>query len=141
MLSHAEFAASDFTHFCHVGGISFYCPCPIPGVDPVALKSIFQSNALLGMLDMFSGGALKNFSVAAMGVYPYITSTIIIQLLQPVIPALQRLSMEGEAGRDKVNRISHLLTIPLAGYPVTVRLCCSIIRVCKPFTLVSPYRH
>jgi preprotein translocase subunit SecY len=66
------------------------------------------------MLDMFSGGALKNFSVAAMGVYPYITSTIIIQLMQPVIPALQRLSMEGEAGRDKVNRISHLLTIPLA---------------------------
>jgi preprotein translocase subunit SecY len=63
---------------------------------------------------MFSGGALKNFSVAAMGVYPYITSTIIIQLMQPVIPALQRLSTEGEAGRDKVNRISHLLTIPLA---------------------------
>jgi hypothetical protein len=86
----------------------------LPGVDPVALKSLFDSNALLGMLDMFSGGALRNFSVAAMGVYPYITSTIIIQLLQPVIPALMRLSQEGEAGRDKVNRISHWLTIPLA---------------------------
>ena len=92
----------------------FIAHVPLPGVDPVALKSIFQNNALLGMLDMFSGGALKNFSVAAMGVYPYITSTIIIQLMQPVIPALQRLSTEGEAGRDKMNRISHLLTIPLA---------------------------
>jgi preprotein translocase subunit SecY len=92
----------------------FIAHIPLPGVDPVALKNIFDSSALLGMLDMFSGGALKNFSVAAMGVYPYITATIIIQLMQPVIPALQRLSMEGEAGRDKVNRISHWLTIPLA---------------------------
>jgi len=92
----------------------FIAHIPLPGVDPVALKSLFDSNALLGMLDMFSGGALRNFSVAAMGVYPYITSTIIIQLLQPVIPALMRLSQEGEAGRDKVNRISHWLTIPLA---------------------------
>jgi preprotein translocase subunit SecY len=92
----------------------FIAHIPLPGVDPTVLKSVFSNNALLGMLDMFSGGALRNFSVAAMGVYPYITSTIIIQLLQPVIPALMRLSQEGEAGRDKVNRISHLLTIPLA---------------------------
>ena len=92
----------------------FIAHIPLPGVDPVALKSLFDNNALLGMLDMFSGGALRNFSVAAMGVYPYITSTIIIQLLQPVIPALMRLSQEWEAGRDKVNRISHWLTIPLA---------------------------
>ena len=92
----------------------FIAHIPLPGVDPVALKSLFDNNALLGMLDMFSGGALRNFSVAAMGVYPYITSTIIIQLLQPVIPALMRLSQEGEAGRNKVNRISHWLTIPLA---------------------------
>jgi len=100
--------------FAMLVAFRFIAHVPLPGVDPVALKSIFSSNALLGMLDMFSGGALKNFSVAAMGVYPYITATIIIQLMQPVIPALQRLSMEGEAGRDKVNRISHLLTIPLA---------------------------
>ena len=79
----------------------FIAHVPLPGVDPVALKSIFQSNALLGMLDMFSGGALRNFSVAAMGVYPYITATIIIQLMQPVIPALQRLSLEGEAGQKQ----------------------------------------
>lgn len=93
----------------------FIAHVPLPGVNPAELSKLFSSNALLGMLDMFSGGALRNFSVAAMGVYPYITSTIIIQLMQPVIPALQRLSQEGEAGRNKINRISHWLTIPLAG--------------------------
>ncbi len=92
----------------------FIAHIPLPGVNPTTLKTLFDSNALLGMLDMFSGGALRNFSVAAMGVYPYITATIIIQLMQPVIPALQRLSQEGEAGQNKVNRISHWLTIPLA---------------------------
>jgi preprotein translocase subunit SecY len=87
----------------------------VPGVDPTALKDLFSKNAMLGMLDMFSGGAMRNFSVAAMGVYPYITSTIILQLLQPVIPPLQALSQEGEAGQNKINRLSHWLTIPLAG--------------------------
>jgi len=92
----------------------FIAHIPLPGVNPVTLKSLFDNNALLGMLDMFSGGALRNFSVAAMGVYPYITATIILQLMQPVIPALQRLSQEGEAGQNKVNRLSHWLTVPLA---------------------------
>ena len=64
---------------------------------------------------MFSGGALKNFSVAAMGVYPYITASIIITLLVPVIPRLQALSMEGEAGRNRINQITHWLTVPMAG--------------------------
>jgi preprotein translocase subunit SecY len=67
------------------------------------------------MLNMFSGGAMQNFSVAAMGVYPYITASIIITLMTPIIPALQRLSEEGEGGRDKINNITHWLTIPLAG--------------------------
>ena len=88
---------------------------PLPGVDPVKLGEIFQQNALLGMLDMFSGGAMRNFSVAAMGVYPYITATIIMTLMTPVIPRLQALSQEGEAGRNKINRISHWLVVPLAG--------------------------
>jgi preprotein translocase subunit SecY len=89
---------------------------PLPGVDLVALRQLFQNNALLGMFDLFSGGAMRNFSTAAMGVYPYITATIIMQLLQPVIPKLQALSMEGEAGRNKLNMISHILTIPLAAF-------------------------
>jgi preprotein translocase subunit SecY len=67
------------------------------------------------MLDMFSGGAMSNFSIAAMGVYPYITSSIIMQLLVPVIPALRSLSQEGESGRRKINQYTHWLTVPLAG--------------------------
>jgi preprotein translocase subunit SecY len=93
----------------------FIAHVPLPNVNNAALESFFSGNALLGLLDMFSGGAMRNFSVAAMGVYPYITSTIILQLMQPVIPALQNLAQEGEAGRDKMNRISHWLTVPLAG--------------------------
>ncbi len=94
----------------------FIAHVPLPGVNTAALTQLFQQNALLGMLDMFSGGAMRNFSVAAMGVYPYITSSIIMQLMVPVIPALQALSQEGESGRDKINRITHWLTVPLAGF-------------------------
>jgi preprotein translocase subunit SecY len=86
---------------------------PLPGVNLDALNTLFQNTPLLGMLDMFSGGALRRFSVAAMGVYPYITATIIMTILVPVIPQLQALSMEGESGRNKINMISHWLTIPL----------------------------
>jgi len=68
---------------------------PLPGVDLTKLNALFNQTPLLGMLDMFSGGALRRFSVAAMGVYPYITASIIITILQPVIPQLQALSMEG----------------------------------------------
>ncbi|MDO8687270.1 MAG: hypothetical protein Q7K41_01640, partial [Dehalococcoidales bacterium] len=93
----------------------FIAHVPLPGVDTAALKSLFEQNALLGMLDMFSGGALRNFSVAAMGVYPYITASIIIQLMVPVIPRLQALAQEGEAGRHKINQLTHWLTVPLAG--------------------------
>ena len=87
---------------------------PVPGIDTEALRNIFEANQLLGLLDMFSGGAMSNFSVMAMGVYPYITATIIVQLLQPIIPALDELSKEGEAGRNKLNQYMLLMTIPLA---------------------------
>ena len=92
----------------------FVAHVPIPGVDQTALQALFERNALLGMLDLFSGGALKRLSVAAMGVYPYITASIIMMLLVPVIPRLQALSREGEAGRNKINLITHWLVIPLA---------------------------
>ena len=88
---------------------------PLPGVNPEVLQELFDQNALLGMFDMFSGGALRNFSVAAMGVYPYITATIIMTLMTPVIPKLQALSQEGETGRNRINLITHWLVIPLAG--------------------------
>ena len=87
---------------------------PVPGILPEELARIFEANQLLGMLNMFSGGAMANFSVMAMGVYPYITASIIIQLLQPLIPALDELSKEGEAGRNKLNQYMLLVTIPLA---------------------------
>ncbi len=92
----------------------FLVHVPLPGVDLAALSKFFEQNALLGMLDLFSGGAMRNFSVAAMGVYPYITSSIIMQLLVPVIPSLQAISQQGEAGQRRINRITHLLTVPLA---------------------------
>ncbi len=93
----------------------FVAHVPLPGVDLEALRELFESNALLGMLDMFSGGAMRNFSVAAMGVYPYITASIIMTLMVPVIPQLRNLSELGEEGRDKINRYTHWLTVPLAG--------------------------
>jgi preprotein translocase subunit SecY len=92
----------------------FLVHVPLPGVDPQALADFFDQNALLGMLDLFSGGAMKNFSVAAMGVYPYITATIIMQLLVPVIPSLQAISQQGESGQRRINQITHFLTVPLA---------------------------
>jgi len=93
----------------------FVAHVPLPGVDPDALSALFERNALMGMLDLFSGGAMRYFSVAAMGVYPYITASIVMQLMVPVIPQLQALSREGEAGRNKINLITHWLTVPLAG--------------------------
>ena len=93
----------------------FVAHVPLPGVDLGALQELFERNALLGMLDLFSGGAMRRLSVAAMGVYPYITASIIMMLMVPIIPRLQALSREGEAGRNKINLITHWATVPLAG--------------------------
>jgi preprotein translocase subunit SecY len=92
----------------------FAAHVPVPGVDADALKQLFQSNQLLGLLDMFSGGAMSSLSVVALGVYPYITASIIMQLLQPLIPPLERLAQEGEAGQAKMNQITHIMIVPLA---------------------------
>src|SRR4030042_1421367 len=93
----------------------FIAHVPLPGVDLEALRNLFDSNALLGMLDLFSGGAMRQFSVASMGVYPYITASIIMILMGPIIPRLQGLSQQGDSGRNTINLITHWLTIPLAG--------------------------
>ena len=69
---------------------------------------------VLGFLDIFSGGSLSNFSIAATGVYPYVTASIIIQLLTPIIPAFERLQKEGQRGRQTLNRYTHILTVPIA---------------------------
>jgi preprotein translocase subunit SecY len=92
----------------------FITHVPLPGVDIAKLQEYFAQTPLFGMLDLFTGGAMTQFSVAAMGVYPYITASIIMQLLVPVIPRLRALSQEGELGQQKINRITHLAMIPLA---------------------------
>jgi preprotein translocase subunit SecY len=87
---------------------------PIPGVDREGIRAYIETNQLLGMLNLFSGGGLNNFSVVALGVYPYITATIIMQLMTPIIPRLNELSMEGQQGRNQIDRYTHYLTVPLA---------------------------
>ncbi len=88
---------------------------PIPGVDAERLSSFLSSNQLLGFFNIFSGGALANLSIVMLGVGPYITATIIMQLLTMIFPQLKEIYYEqGEAGRAKFNRYSHYLTVPLA---------------------------
>lgn len=87
---------------------------PIPGVDREGIRAFIETNQLLGMLNLFSGGGLNNFSIAALGVYPYITATIIMQLMTPIIPRLNELSMEGQQGRNQIDRYTHYITVPLA---------------------------
>src|SRR6476659_6235018 len=91
---------------------------PVPGVDLAALRNAFENHgdfgSLFNTLNIFSGGTLQNFSVVAMGVYPYITASIIIQLLTGVIPRLTELSKEGAQGRNQLNKYTHWLTVPLA---------------------------
>ncbi|MGE3268312.1 MAG: preprotein translocase subunit SecY [Chloroflexota bacterium] len=92
----------------------FIAHVPMPGVNIAALERLFENNQFIGFLNLFSGGALASFSIAAMGVYPYITASIIMQLLVPVIPRLTDISKEGESGRNKINQMTHWLTVPLA---------------------------
>jgi preprotein translocase subunit SecY len=88
---------------------------PVPGVNPDALRNLINSNQLIGFLDLFSGGALANFSIVAMGVYPYITAQIIMQLATGIVPSLERLIKEGgDTGRARINQYTYLLTIPIA---------------------------
>ena len=93
-----------------------HVPVPVPDNAALAnfLKTLFNSNKVLGFANLFSGGALTNFSIILMGVGPYINASIIIQLLTQVIPSLESLSKEGEAGRKKINQYTRLLTLPLA---------------------------
>src|ERR1051326_6406702 len=92
----------------------FIAHIPVPGADVAALQRVFETNQLAGFFDLFSGGALSSLSVAALGVYPYITAQIIMQIMQPAIPKLQEVAKEGESGRQKINQWTHWLTVPLA---------------------------
>jgi len=86
---------------------------PVPGVNPVALRDFFASNEILGLMNIFSGGGMENFSVVMMGVGPYITASIIFQLLGMIIPSLEEMNKE-EAGRQKINMWTRWATVPLS---------------------------
>ncbi len=86
---------------------------PISGVDVSALRDFFSSNQVLGLLNIFSGGSMQNFSIVMMGVAPYITSSIIFQLLAMIVPKLEEMQKE-ESGRQKINTWTRWLTVPLA---------------------------
>ncbi len=92
----------------------FLAHVPVPGVDREQLESFFAGNALIGVLDLISGGGLSNFSIVALGVNPYINASIIMQLMTGVIPSLQALSREGEYGRNKINQYTRYLAVPMA---------------------------
>ncbi len=89
---------------------------PVPGLDPVKLASLFhsQQNGIIGLFNMFSGGALSRFTVFALGVMPYISASIIIQLLTAVVPSLEEIKKEGEAGQRKINQYTRYGTLFLA---------------------------
>jgi len=94
---------------------------PVPGINPIALAALFdqQRGSILDMFNMFSGGALERFSVVALGIMPYISASIIIQLLSVVQPKLEQLKKEGEAGRRKINQYTRYFTVVLSLFQAT----------------------
>jgi preprotein translocase subunit SecY len=92
----------------------FLANIPLPGIDVAALRQYLETNQALGMINLFSGGTLSNFSVVAMGVAPFITSSIIFQLLGMIIPKVEEIQKDGEAGRQRINQWSRIATVPLA---------------------------
>src|SRR6266481_1941354 len=89
---------------------------PLPGIDPVALETLFsqQAGGIIGMFDMFSGGALRRMTILALNIMPYISASIIMQLMSSILPSLEAIKKEGEAGRKKINQYTRLLTVGLA---------------------------
>ena len=99
--------------------VRFASSIPCPGVDPAALESFMaelsasnkDGGGLMAFIDLFSGGALTHFALGALGIMPYITASIIVQLLVPVIPSLEKLQREGETGRQKISQYTRYLTL------------------------------
>ncbi|MBA4370482.1 MAG: preprotein translocase subunit SecY, partial [Coriobacteriaceae bacterium] len=87
---------------------------PVPGVDPEKIQQLVSQTAALGLLNLFAGGALEKFALFSLGIMPYITSSIIMQLLQGVIPTLERWQKEGETGQRKMIQTTRYLTLVIA---------------------------
>jgi preprotein translocase subunit SecY len=114
---------------------------PMPGVNLAQLQVFFQQNQIFGLLNVFSGGTMENFSIILAGVSPYITASIIMQLLTVVVPSLEALQKEGEFGRQKINQYTRYLTIPLAFIQVfgmmSILRSQGVIGILDPITLVT----
>ena len=92
----------------------FLAHVPVPNVNRIQLGNALDNNPVLGFLNLFSGGGLENLSIVALGVYPYITASIVMQLLTPMIPRLQALSKEGESGRNKIQLYTYWSALPMS---------------------------
>lgn len=92
----------------------FLAHIPVAGIDRTALRQLFANSQILGLLDIFSGGTLANFSLVALGLGPYINASIIMQLLTVVFPKLEELQKEGEYGRELINQYTRLITVPIS---------------------------
>lgn len=114
---------------------------PLPGVDREKLALLFSQNQFLGLLDIFSGGTLLNFSIMALGLNPYINASIIMQLLTIVFPKLEELQKEGEFGREKINQYTRFITVPLAALQSVGMYALlrnqGIVATFNPLTLIS----
>ena len=102
---------------------------PAPGVNPQALEALsetFQGSDVLGFLNLFSGGSLQRFAIFALGIMPYITASIVLQLMTVVVPSLEKLRKEGEVGQQRITQYTRYLTVALAfgqsiGYVLLIR--------------------
>lgn len=110
---------------------------PVPGIDPNQLAQLFQQNSggILGLFNMFSGGALSRFSVLALGIMPYISASIIMQLLTVVVPSLEALKKEGEAGRRKITQYTRYGTLVL-GFVQALGI--SVALTAQPGLVINP---
>ena len=113
----------------------------LPGVDPSQLGALQKqgSEGLLGLLNMFSGGAFSNASVFALGIMPYITASIVIQLFVMVIPAFQKMQRDGESGRRKMNQITRLLTVIITGFQAPAYIKNMMIQLGGSSTALHPF--
>lgn len=113
---------------------------PVPGIDREAMRRLFEQGGLLGMLDVFSGGALKQYTIFAMGIAPYINASIIMQLLTVAVPQLEALAKEGEHGRKRISQLTRYLTVALALLQATgmnIMLKNAGILQSSPFTFIQ----
>ncbi|MDQ3008490.1 MAG: preprotein translocase subunit SecY [bacterium] len=113
---------------------------PVPGVDVTQLRTLFDSSQFLSLLNIFSGGTLANFSIVAVGINPYITASIVMQLATMVFPNLKELQKDGESGRERINQYTRLIAVPLAVVQsltvLTLLRSANLLQTIDPFSVI-----